>query len=571
MGCLTPEQVERLISEQLPADEADELRRHIASCEGCRAVFDECEANEQFLGRLRRHRDVVMLKPAATAEDATATVSVDWSGVQAALDDLPADTFTGYEIVRKISGGGQGVVYEAVQRATRRTVALKVLRGGALADERSRWRFEREVRLIAALKHPNIVIIHDSGVMSGLYYFAMDYVRGQPLDTHIRLTAPPIRQVIQLFKQVCEAIAYAHRRGVIHRDLKPSNILVGDDGTPCVLDFGLAKILNEELEESQRGLVSMPGVMLGTLAYMSPEQTRGEPEALDVRTDVYSLGVILYELLTGSRPYDTHGDLASVIQNIREVDPPRPSRLRREANSELDAIVLRAMAKEPQQRYGSAGELVEDLSAWLDGRPVSARSASSLYILRKLAVRHGFETAVICALVAALIGFGGISYRMLQNERERAGKLQGIVNANQRRTTEQAELASAVQLKVRQQAFDYFLAQFRSGKLEGARALQESLPVGSVERSAATFLTDEHYPFAKLLEGCGQSGLGLAWFVEGERALGAGRKREAVAAFERALALADKDEWLRHSVQKRLEPLRSASAPAGADATIGRR
>ncbi|MBP7933826.1 MAG: serine/threonine protein kinase [Phycisphaerae bacterium] len=571
MDCLTPERVERLIREQLPTEEADALRRHIASCEGCRALFDECEANEQFLGRLRRHRDAVMLKPAGRAADATATMSINLSGVEAALDDLPPDTFAGYQIVRQISSGGQGVVYEAVQQATRRTVALKVLRGGALADERARWRFEREVRLIAALKHPNIVIIHDSGVLSGMYYFAMDYVRGQPLDTHIRLTAPPIREAVKLFRQVCEAIAYAHRRGVIHRDLKPSNVMVSDDGTPCVLDFGLAKILNEELEGSQQDLVSMPGVMLGTLAYMSPEQTRGQPEALDVRTDVYSLGVILYELLTGSRPYDVYGDLASAIQNIREVEPQRPSKLRREANSELDAIVLKAMDKDPQRRYGSAGELAEDLAAWLDGRPVSARSASSLYILRKLAVRHGFETAVICALVAALIGFGCISFRMLQYERERAGKLQGIVNANEQRTKEQTELASAAQLSIRRQTFDYFLAQFRSGKVEGARALHESLPAGSAERSAAAFLLDEQYPFAKLLEDCGQSGLGLTWFVEGERAISAGRKSEAVAAFERAMASADGDEWLRHAIQKRLEPLRSASAPAESDPAIGRR
>src|SRR4029079_17617688 len=178
------------------------------------------------------------------------------------------DCIPGYDIIREIHRGGQGVVYEAVQQATRRTVAVKVLLEGPFASERARWRFEREVKLVATLRHPNIIIIHDSGIAHGHYFFAMDYVRGQPLDTHIRLAQPPLRSVVLMFREICDAVAYAHRRGVIHRDLKPSNILVTPEGAPCVLDFGLAMIISEDQQEANRAGLTVPGNLMGTLRYM---------------------------------------------------------------------------------------------------------------------------------------------------------------------------------------------------------------------------------------------------------------------------------------------------------------
>src|SRR5262249_45428022 len=147
--------------------------------------------------------------------------------------------------------GGQGIVYEAIQLSTKRTVALKVLLEGSLASRRDKWMFEREVKLVAALSHPNIVTIHDSGIIHGKYYFAMDYVSGKPLDTFIRMAKLNPRQILTLFKQICDAVAYAHRRGVIHRDLKSLNILVSDDGRPCILDFGMAKVLGGDVQLSR--------------------------------------------------------------------------------------------------------------------------------------------------------------------------------------------------------------------------------------------------------------------------------------------------------------------------------
>ncbi|MCA9056842.1 MAG: serine/threonine protein kinase, partial [Planctomycetaceae bacterium] len=203
----------------------------------------------------------------------------------------------GYEIQNEIHRGGQGAVYRAVQASTKRVVALKFMHSGAEAKESIKKRFEREVELAGSLRHPGIVRVFDSGLTSGQYYYVMDYIDGLCLDDYVLAEKLPIRDIAALFIPICEAVNYAHQRGVIHRDLKPSNVLVDREGHCHIVDFGLAKLGNDDTSDTQK--LSLTGQVMGTLHYMSPEQARGESDAVDTRSDVYSLGVMLYELLTG--------------------------------------------------------------------------------------------------------------------------------------------------------------------------------------------------------------------------------------------------------------------------------
>jgi WD40 repeat protein len=292
---------------------------------------------------------------------------------------------------------------------------------GPLATEANKRRFEREVELAAGLNHPSIVAIHDSGLSEGHYYFAMDYVSGQRLDDYAKKEQLRLADRLRLMQRICQAMHYAHQHGVIHRDLKPSNILVDNKGEPHILDFGLAKTLDSRPAESL--LVSVSGQVLGTLPYMAPEQATGSYQDVDTSTDVYTLGVILYELLTSRYPYPVTGPMADVLKHIAETEPARPTTIDRTIGGEIETIVLKALAKDKERRYESAGALAADIGRYLAGEAIEARRDSGLYLLRKTLRRFKIPVSIGAMFVLLLVAFAIIMsslYAQAETERRRA-------------------------------------------------------------------------------------------------------------------------------------------------------
>jgi serine/threonine protein kinase/Flp pilus assembly protein TadD len=338
------------------------------------------------------------------------------------------DTVGDYRILGTLGEGGMGIVYEAEQSSPRRRVALKVMRRGHTVDEVHARMFRHEAQTLARLRHPKIAAIYESGhTVDGHDFFAMELVQGQTLASWLDgrimpVTADELRTRLRLFHSLCEPIHYAHQRGVIHRDLKPANVMVTEDGTGQtssaetssrevkILDFGLARIADPDMEAAT--MMSEVGVIRGTLPYMSPEQTRSDIDAVDVRTDVYALGVILYEMVTGRRPYDL--DSSSLVDAVRVIceEPPLPlneaSRPGVPLDKDLETIVGKALAKEPDQRYGSVSELAEDIDRYLGARPILARRPSASYRAKKFVQRHRAGVAaaalVVVAIVAGVVG-----------------------------------------------------------------------------------------------------------------------------------------------------------------------
>jgi len=260
----------------------------------------------------------------------------------------------GFRILEELGSGSQGVVYKALQLGTRRTVALKVIRDGLFASIKERLRFENEIRVAAQLKHPNVVAVYGSGSERGHEYFFMEYADGEPLDLYLSTHTLTIPQTVQLFLPICDAVGCAHLHGIIHRDLKPANVLVDQEGQPHVLDFGLAK----RVDEAERAGITQAGSFAGTWYYASPEQVRPQDRGADVRSDVYALGVMLYEAVTDAFPYPIAGAGTDMITSqILSVDPIRPSLIRRDVGDELETIILQALQKAGRRTdRGQAGQ-----------------------------------------------------------------------------------------------------------------------------------------------------------------------------------------------------------------------
>ncbi len=309
-----------------------------------------------------------------------------------------------YRIIRRLGVGGMGIVYEGEQQTPKRLVAVKVVRGGQYIDANRVKLFQREVQTLARLRHASIGAIYEAGrTEDGQHFFAMELVLGMRLNEYVRQANVPRVNRLKLFCRICEAINYAHQRGVIHRDLKPSNILVDVEGNPKILDFGLARITDPEAALATTG--TEIGKFMGTLPYMSPEEARGNPDEIDVRTDVYSLGVVLYELLVDRLPYTvSRSAIPEAIRIICEDRPKRPSFYDKTLRGDLDTITFKALEKERGRRYQSALAMAEDIERSLADQPILARPPSIAYSMGKLFRRHRLVAVVAAAVILVVVG-----------------------------------------------------------------------------------------------------------------------------------------------------------------------
>ena len=410
------DRIDRLFAEALERP-ATERERFVVEASG----GDEAVARE-VLALLRSHDEA----PLVLGESATvyAEPLLDRMA-EGGPDALTGQRVGPYRILREIGRGGMGSVHLAERDDQfRRQVAVKVVKRGMDTDEvLLRFRYERQI--LAALEHPNIARLYDGGVADdGLPYLVMEYVEGRPITAYCDERGLDVEARLALFGTVCQAVQFAHRSLVVHRDVKPSNILVTADGTPKLLDFGIAKLLSDDAPEGAPR--TRTGVRILTPEYAAPEQIRGGP--ITTATDVYALGVLLYELLAAVRPIALEGKGPhEAEQAVLEQEPIRPSaapglpdRLRRRLRGDLDSIALRAVEKDPSRRYTTAQELLEDVNRHLAGLPVQARRDTVGYRMRSYVRRHRTGVATAAAFLLVIVGFLTVYNMRVTRERDRA-------------------------------------------------------------------------------------------------------------------------------------------------------
>jgi serine/threonine-protein kinase len=294
------------------------------------------------------------------------------TGVESHSAEAPAEpvaVIAGYEILEPLGRGGMGVVYKARQIGLRRVVALKMIQAGTEEEPGAQARFHTEAQAVAQLQHANIVQIYEIGEHEGRPFFSLEFVDGGSLSQRLKRSLPPARQAAQLLETLARAVHFAHQRGIVHRDLKPANILLTADGIPKITDFGLAKSLEKPSEP-----LTQSGTVLGTPNYMAPEQAAGEVRRIGPGTDVYALGAILYEILTGQPPFAGNTVMDTLYRVLHE-EPAPPTQLQAKIPRDLQTICQTCLQKDPARRYASAAALADDLHAFLAGEPIQARPA----------------------------------------------------------------------------------------------------------------------------------------------------------------------------------------------------
>src|SRR5262245_14955996 len=331
-------------------------------------------------------------------------------------EPTPLPTVPGYEVEGVLGVGGMGVVCRARHLRLNRFVALKMTLAGAYAGQQERDRFQREAEAVARLQHPNVVQIHDVGEADGRPYFSMEYVGGGSLAQKLSGHPQPAREAAVLVATLAGAIQVAHVAGIVHRDLKPANVLLTADGAPKVSDFGLARRL-----DGDTGLTGS-GTAVGTPSYMAPEQARGQPAAVGPAADVYALGAILYETLTGRPPFRAES-AAETVQQVIARDPVPPSRLNHSVPRDLDTICLTCLRKEPGLRYGRASALADDLGRFLRGEAIAARPEGvGRRLARRVRRRPGLVAAIATVTVLALTVAVGSLWTLSERSAARRGR-----------------------------------------------------------------------------------------------------------------------------------------------------
>lgn len=572
--CLAQELLERYVGGGCSAGERDTVEEHLSSCGSCQKRVKSTHPNTESVTIDSGPRAAVYEAPQETRviRDDVPTrtgpeAALTTQGMQGSVISSES-MFGGYKIIEELPRGGQALVYKALHLATKTNVAIKVLLPTLLASRRARYYFEREAELISSLDHPNIVSIHDSGIIHNQYYFVMHYVDGMSLDQYAHTQDLSARDRVMLFNNVCSAVLYAHQQGIIHRDLKFANILVDSRGEPHILDFGLAKAVGVAEQAGHEAVATMIGQWAGTLSTMSPEQAAGNPKNLDVRTDIYSLGVILYHMLTGQYPYEVTGSTVEVLRRIQEQEPVRPRALDRKFDSDIEAILLTALAKDPDQRYQSAADLRSDLENWLEGLPIRVRSVSTAYLVRKIIARHRYASAVVGLLLIIVLSFTYISLHLHISARRAKRESQAIAEQWTESVGDHSVFAGSI-------AFTYFLQLWHEGQRGAAAWAALNLPANSKEKRAAVFLLDPA-PLPEKEAGFRASLSGQAgWFVEfivGEQYRAQGRPQDAVQAYRRSYealsqespaTMSRSDQWLARNVAANLYKLTGDGTPEG--------
>ena len=425
-------------------------------CEGDAALRTEVTS-------LLEHDESPANLDAAVLEPARGLLSTSAAGAGASRLPLAAapDRIGGYRVIRTLGEGGMGVVYEAEQDSPKRRVALKVIRGGLLSHKLIQ-RFEREAFVLGQLQHPGIAHIYESGAVElegrRQPFFAMELIDGEPINAYAKRQNLSVRQRLELMARVCDAVQHAHQKAIIHRDLKPANILVAEHGTgtgtagkssgtgstvdmigqPKILDFGVARITDSDVQAVT--LQTEVGQIVGTLAYMSPEQVAGDSSKLDTRCDVYAIGVVLFELLTDRLPLDIQGkSVAEAARIIRDEDPAPAGTLDRDLRGDVETIIAKALEKDPERRYASTAEFAADIRRHLQDEPIAARQASALYQLRKFARRNkGLVGGLALTLIVLIGGLISTGYYLIEARAQRDDAIAARAEADQKKAVAEA-------------------------------------------------------------------------------------------------------------------------------------